>query len=119
LQNTLVLAILRAMKQVVKIGLLLAALNGFASLVLADQRLNVNVPGGSAEDMLNTTNVPADVSNLGSDPTLPRSCTNSIGRVIRKGEDGYDDCMASARGHRPKPSPGPSDDGHTITIQSR
>lgn len=72
------------------------------SAALADQRLNVNVPGGGAQDLLNMTSVPSDISNSEGDPTMQRSCINSAGRRVRESEDGYRACLAQAQANSRK-----------------
>ena len=91
----------------------------FASTaVWADQQVNVHVPGGGAQDMLNMTTVPAEISDTGGNTSDQRYCTNPSGRFIRKGQDGYENCLALARGKKPTVIPtATSDQG--IVIQSK
>jgi len=84
----------------------------------ADQRLNVAIPGGSAQDLLNMTTIPPEVSDASGDGSVLRYCTNPSGRIVRQGQDGYEDCLRLARGKKPlaQPSIGPD---HGIVIQAQ
>ena len=88
------------MKTVLILHVIFSLAAVLATGALADQRLNVSVPGGGAQDMLNMTTIPPEVSDSSGDHTLQRSCTNPSGRVIRQGQQGYDDCLKMARGKK-------------------
>lgn len=70
----------------------------------ADQKLNVNIPGGGAQDMLNLTQVPPDLATAPAHPGEQRSCVTPHGRLVRETEAGYKECLAAAKGTKPAPS---------------
>jgi hypothetical protein len=79
------------------------------SVASADQKIDVHVPGGGAQDLLNMTSVPSEISDSTHDNSMTRACTTPHGRVIRENEPGYSDCMALLQGEKlPSPSPKPS-----------
>jgi hypothetical protein len=80
----------------------------------ADHCLNVAVPGGGAQDMLNMTTIPSEVSDSNGDPTLQRSCTAPSGRVIHMGQPGYDECLQLARGKKPAAQPTANSDSGIV-----
>lgn len=104
------------------IGVLVLNLSLFlATAALSDQQLNVNVPGGSAQDMLNMTTIPSEISDSNGDPSMQRFCTNPSGRIIRQGQPGYQQCLEEARGKKPTNAVTPTaqtKDGSTIEVKS-
>jgi hypothetical protein len=64
----------------------------------------LNIPAGGAQDMLNMTSVPPEISNSEADHTFQRSCTNPSGRIIPQGQAGYQECLELARNKKAKPS---------------
>jgi hypothetical protein len=87
-----------------KVTLSLGILAVYASIAFADQRVDVNIPGGGAQDLLNMTTVPSEISDGAHDSSVTRSCTTPHGRVVREDENGYNDCM---KGKKTPPSPAP------------
>lgn len=82
----------------------------------ADQQLNVNVPAGGAQDMLNMTTIPTEISDSNGDASLQRYCTNPSGRVIRQGQPGYEQCLQTARGKTPTAQVSSTPDSSKIII---
>jgi len=66
-----------------------------SSAALAEQKLNVNIPGGGAQDLLNMTTIPSTISDHSRDYSIIRSCTNAEGRIIYQGSPEYRHCIAT------------------------
>jgi hypothetical protein len=107
------------MKAVIAILMGLGMFGSLAGTAFADQQLNVNVPGGGAADLLNMTTIPSEVSDSSGDPSLQRYCTNPSGRIVRQGQQGYEECLRLAQGKKPTTQPSNVGSDHGIVVHSQ
>ena len=88
---------------------------------VAEQKVDVNIPAGGAQDLLNMTTIPQSITNKEGDHTMTTACTNAQGRVVYQDEEGYQRCIDSTEHHKktvPQPANVANDPAgsHIITI---
>src|SRR6185437_4829075 len=87
-----------------------------------EQKLDVNIPGGGAQDLLNMTTIPSTISDHPPDYTMTRSCTNREGRVVHQGDPEFKHCIAVTERLKTAPAakePSTQGSPNVITIQEQ